>query len=383
MIKGNQTRLVGTSLIGGIHTKVAGGLRKKGTFAALMKKLFANGEEGFWYDPDDLSTMYQDAAGTVPVTAAGQAVGLMLDKSKLKGKNLIANGSFQNGSSNWVLTGTAELTPEGVSIIGGGSSGSISQTIPTVASKTYLVSARLSNIIGNGLASTIGVAARFYGAQVFTASSAETAISFRGFGAMGSNNSGTITEIVVQEVPGNRAYQTTSAARPILRKNVVTGANYLEFDGADDHLIIGSLPSILDISIACAVRPRQSKTNPVLGRGAAGYLYVTATSQILQGAASVSMTNLNKAEAVIATSTRVGDVLKTKVRNKTNINLLDKESATSGGYANANNIAIGAFNATGNTPGAIDLYGIIAVNKIISESDEDTLLAHYNKLAGA
>ena len=44
--------------------------------------LFGSGEEGAWYDPSDLSTLYQDAAGTTPVTAAGQPVGLMLDKSK-------------------------------------------------------------------------------------------------------------------------------------------------------------------------------------------------------------------------------------------------------------------------------------------------------------
>lgn len=43
--------------------------------------LFENGEQGFWLDPSDLSTMFQDAAGTVPVTEIGQPVGLILDKS--------------------------------------------------------------------------------------------------------------------------------------------------------------------------------------------------------------------------------------------------------------------------------------------------------------
>ena len=45
--------------------------------------LFAAGEQGVWYDPSDLSTMFQDEAGTVPVTDAGQPVGLWLDKSGL------------------------------------------------------------------------------------------------------------------------------------------------------------------------------------------------------------------------------------------------------------------------------------------------------------
>lgn len=44
------------------------------------KDLFANGEQGVWYDPSDLTTRYQDAAGTTPVTAVEQPVGLILDK---------------------------------------------------------------------------------------------------------------------------------------------------------------------------------------------------------------------------------------------------------------------------------------------------------------
>lgn len=43
--------------------------------------LFAASEPGFWFDPSDISTLFQDTAGTTPVTAAGQSVGLVLDKS--------------------------------------------------------------------------------------------------------------------------------------------------------------------------------------------------------------------------------------------------------------------------------------------------------------
>jgi hypothetical protein len=46
------------------------------------RALFALGEVGVWYDPSDLSTMFTDTAGTTPVTAAGQTVALLLDKSK-------------------------------------------------------------------------------------------------------------------------------------------------------------------------------------------------------------------------------------------------------------------------------------------------------------
>lgn len=50
-----------------------------GLFSPL--NLFANGEQGVWYDPSDFSTMFQDSAGTTPVTAVEQPVGKILDKS--------------------------------------------------------------------------------------------------------------------------------------------------------------------------------------------------------------------------------------------------------------------------------------------------------------
>jgi hypothetical protein len=43
--------------------------------------LFSSGTMGVWFDPSDFSTMFQDSAGTTPVTAVGQPVGKILDKS--------------------------------------------------------------------------------------------------------------------------------------------------------------------------------------------------------------------------------------------------------------------------------------------------------------
>ena len=51
----------------------------KNVFTPLQ--LFAAGEQGAWYDPSDFSTMFQDSAGTTPVTAVEQPVGLIQDKS--------------------------------------------------------------------------------------------------------------------------------------------------------------------------------------------------------------------------------------------------------------------------------------------------------------
>jgi hypothetical protein len=43
--------------------------------------LFSGGQYGAWYDFTDMSTLFQDAARTIPVTAAGQTVAGVTDKS--------------------------------------------------------------------------------------------------------------------------------------------------------------------------------------------------------------------------------------------------------------------------------------------------------------
>jgi hypothetical protein len=56
--------------------------------------LFASGEQGWWYDPSNFATLFQDSAGTTPVTAMEQPVGLQLD---LSGRG---NHRFQATSGN-------------------------------------------------------------------------------------------------------------------------------------------------------------------------------------------------------------------------------------------------------------------------------------------
>lgn len=56
-------------------------LTLRATAETIASVNFASGERGAWYDPSDLSSMFQDTAGTTPVTATGQSVALLKDKS--------------------------------------------------------------------------------------------------------------------------------------------------------------------------------------------------------------------------------------------------------------------------------------------------------------
>lgn len=71
--------------------------------------LYASGEAGAWWDPSDLTTLFQDAAGTTPVTADGQPVLRMNDKSG-NGRHLTSDSSARapvyktDGTRHWLLT---------------------------------------------------------------------------------------------------------------------------------------------------------------------------------------------------------------------------------------------------------------------------------------
>lgn len=51
------------------------------SLAAQISAMFAQSPQGAWYDPSDFSTLFQDSAGTTPVTVVQQALGRVNDKS--------------------------------------------------------------------------------------------------------------------------------------------------------------------------------------------------------------------------------------------------------------------------------------------------------------
>lgn len=59
-------------------------------------QLFSSNEAGAWYDPSDLATLWKDTAATDPVTAAGDAVARIDDKS---------------GNGNHLMQSSAETRP--------------------------------------------------------------------------------------------------------------------------------------------------------------------------------------------------------------------------------------------------------------------------------
>lgn len=178
--------------------------------------------------------MFQDSAGTTPVTAVEQPVGLLLDKSKG-----LALGS-ENVTSP--ITGTlgASYTIVGDTLVRNGSTGTAfllsSGAVPTTT-KTYLATFTVSNFSGDATGVRVGGGTAygpFSGNGTFSlrvlGGGVGGAITFLPWG--GGAATATYSNISVKELAGNHARQSTGTKRPVLsaRYNLLTRTE--EFDNA-------------------------------------------------------------------------------------------------------------------------------------------------------
>ena len=216
---------------------VPGSLGRLGAIASAIAQwlpsgLFTTGVNGAWYDPSDLTTLYQDAAGATPVTAVGQPVGLMLDKSKglVLGPELVTNGNFSNGATGWTL-GSGWTVVSGVakkSTVG--TANAVSQSVGVSANKFYRVLFTVSELTAGsvnvrlGGTATVNFSATANGTYSIVIPSA--GIDAFVYFYSGSTFDGAIDNISVRELPGNHAFNPSgnSANFPVLsaRYNLLT-----------------------------------------------------------------------------------------------------------------------------------------------------------------
>lgn len=210
----------------------------KFNISSLIKSLFANNEQGFAYDPNDLTTMFQDAAGTVPVTGVGQPLGLVLDKSK----GLVLGAELWNDSVVAPTGGSSKIS-HGVYRIyssdGAYSAINISGVLTVGALYKLTFNIDSITLLGTGITNEGNPA------SIFNSLGKKTVYFFATAAAMSLKRAGgacdiQISNVSVKPVAGNHAYQTTSAARPILRD----APRRIDFDAVDDKLIT-NLPTQL------------------------------------------------------------------------------------------------------------------------------------------
>ena len=241
------------------------------TFEGLIVSLFSDNEQGFFYDPNDLSTLFQDNMGTVPVTGTGQPVGLIRDKS-------------------------------------------------------------------------------------------------------GNNN---------------HAFQTVAAPRPILRKNAVTGANYLEFDGSDDFLrtnnidftatdkvsLFAGLNRTGNANVGTVLETGSSFTNPTGGFGIKCPVGIgIGTLNLLASAGGSSVSTGGVVSPDMFVYSGFIDLSKTtaieQINFKVNGVLVNTTRSGLAGNRNLANVPVYIGRRAGvSRPLDGHIYGLIGVGKLVSDNE--------------
>jgi hypothetical protein len=243
----------------------------------VRSQLFAAGEAGAWYDPSDLSSMWQDAAGNTPVTATSDPVGLILDKSRSApsmGANQITNGGFAT-DSDWTK-GTGWSIGSGVATKAAGSAALLSQAQTMTAGRYYIVTYTITRSAGTitpqfaGGSTVSGTARSSSGTytDIMTAVSGNNTVQF----SADSSFAGTVDDVSVKVLSaGNHAYQVTSGARPSL--SISSGLYALSFDGSDDFLVTNAIDfsATDEMSVFCGIRKLADGAFPTIVEASANW----------------------------------------------------------------------------------------------------------------
>lgn len=227
------------------------GVLKLGKLGASMKKaelnprtLFSASEPGAWYDPSDMSTLFQDSAGTVPVTAVEQPVGLMLDKSRwiALGLELVTGDSatFTSGVGSWAIdiNSTIAATNGELAVNAIAANGSAKLTLTGLKTgAAYVISctaragtssAAQMTLVPSSAISTLSTSnTNLKGVFFATSSSADLRVF------AGTAGTFFIDNVSVRELPGNHATQATTTKRPVLSRRVNLLTKTEQFDSPE------------------------------------------------------------------------------------------------------------------------------------------------------
>ena len=203
------------------------------------------GDTGIWYDPQDLTTMYQNATGTLPVYRPGSGavdppVGLLLDKSQglelgselivNPGPNFTVTTGYAGGVYLSVVDGRLRVTAN--ETVNASSHLQVFPVVPSEGRYLLRIGVRLGSCPnvrgaawGAGLASfsTLYSDTDWESRQIATAGTATLRVYFHAAAVPGDYFE--ITHCSIREIKGYHAYQSTTTAHPTLsgRYNLLLG----------------------------------------------------------------------------------------------------------------------------------------------------------------
>ena len=231
-------------------------------------RLFLDASQGFWLDASDVSTMFQDSAGTTPVTALGDPVGRWLDKSG-RGNNFVQTTSGARpvwgswplsaaiaGRVRNLLSATTTLATQSRTVT------AVSHTLSFKGTGTVTLSgaSTAGPLVGTGDDDRVSL--------VFTPSAASLTLTVSGSVTDAQLEIGTLT--AYQRVGVSSRYDVSEAGQPQVY--------FVSPDGVDDFLVSAANVNLsaADKVFVCAGLSKKADT---------------ATAVVLEHTASIAANN--------------------------------------------------------------------------------------------
>lgn len=267
----------------------------RGGASSSPASLFAAAEPGAWYDPSDLTTLFQDSAGTTPVTAVGQTVGRILDKSgrgnhatqatstqrpiyginPITGTRNLLTYTEQFDNAPWTKFGTVTVTPNdtvapdgtttadkvAISTSSGIFQAKTGQPLLTYTASVWVradsnVTSRLvvNTNLGDAVFLTINATTTWQRVSLSKTTIAGTnSVVFQVDGGNGANTI-YLWGAQVEQSATATAYQKVVSQYEVTQAGVAS-ASYLAFDGVDDGMVTGTItPGIDKVQVFAGVR---------------------------------------------------------------------------------------------------------------------------------
>lgn len=325
---------------------------------AIVKNIVAE-SNGALLDPSDLSTLYQDAAGTTPVTAVEQPVGKIIDKSgngNHATQSITASRPVLSARKNILLATETQAT----------------QSVTTLATQYTL------SFTGTGSVTLSGAAT-----GTLTGNGTDrVSLTF-------TPTTGTLTLTVSGSVT-KAQLELGAVAGPYQRVNTGTDYDtderyfpkYLRFDGVDDYLNLPYMGLYANGSASVVMAIARSKTGTIKyalteGHPAGGKNYIPLrlldtgiSSRIINDAGTTVI--LTPVGAGVPTS--LPEVI-TFIDDSANLKLLkNSQTSNNSSYARSgtltlNNLTIGAISQTAVTENMLaNLYSLIITKSALTDA---------------
>ena len=232
----------------------AGSFNPVAVFGSDLVTWYGNSVDDLWrvQSSGGPVTLYQDSAGTTPVTAVEQFVGLVLDQSKglALGPELVTNGTFAS-AAGWTLTTGAVISDGRLNFSAAAIQNPNAFTALTsfAAGDVYSVTLTISGYVSGGVqirtypGGSTSAVLNANGTHTLYVGNTGTPNGNLGIITVGASTTLSIDNLSVKRVLGNHLTQGTATARPrLIQRTDLPGSPFaLRPDGTDDRLVTGTI----------------------------------------------------------------------------------------------------------------------------------------------